>query len=99
MNKPLTEKQITQQIRYILKLHSVFHWKQWQGAMSTAGVPDILGVQRGTGKLIGIEVKTIKGKVSKEQQYFIDLINANGGIAFVARSVDEVMEKLNLSKG
>ena len=97
--KPLTEKEITIQIRYVLKLYGVFHWKVFQTLGSTVGVPDIIAIQKGTGKLIGIEIKTARGKVSTAQQYFIDLINANGGIAFVARSAMDVINTLGLRPG
>jgi len=52
------------------------------------GVSDILGIHNG--RLLAIEVKTPSGRVSKEQQDFIDRVQQEGGIAFVARSVSEV---------
>lgn len=62
--------------------------------MGARGVPDILGIYQGS--LLGIEIKTATGKPSPEQERFIQNINDAGGIAFVARSVDDVIEKLNL---
>jgi Holliday junction resolvase len=59
---------------------------------STPGVPDIIGCWKG--KLLGIEVKTKSGKLSERQALFIESINLEGGIAFVARSVEDVMERL-----
>ena len=38
-----------------------------------------------------IEVKTPRGRVSEEQQAFIDALAADGGIAVVARSVDDAL--------
>lgn len=97
--KPLSEKQITQQIRYILKLHGILHWKQWQGAMSTPGIPDILGVQPKTGRMIAIEIKSSRGKISPAQENVMRLLKEAGAIVLVARSVDDVMVNLNLLKG
>jgi hypothetical protein len=57
------------------------------------GVSDILGVLHG-GRIICIEVKSPKGRISPHQQQFIDAINSAGGLAFVARSVDEVINVL-----
>ena len=57
------------------------------------GVSDILAVLP-DGKLLAIEVKSIYGKVSKEQQEFINKINNNKGCAFVARSIKDVEENL-----
>ena len=90
------EADITKQIRAYLKILGVFHWKAWQGLGSTPGVPDILGCWKG--KLLGIEVKADRGRLSEKQQLFIDRINAEGGLAFVARSVQDVMEKLEGAK-
>jgi hypothetical protein len=99
MKQPaLKEKDITRQIRNVLKTFGIFHWKVWQGLGSTPGVPDIVGILK-DGRFLGIEVKTERGVVSDHQSRFIENINATGGCAFVARSVDEVIEKLNLRKG
>jgi len=99
MKQPtLKEADITKQIRNVLKTFRIFHWKVWQGLGSTPGVPDIVGIMP-DGRFLGIEVKTAKGVLSDHQSKFIENINAAGGFAFVARSVDDVIEKLNLRKG
>jgi hypothetical protein len=41
-----------------------------------------------------IEVKTARGRVSAEQQNFMEQVNAAHGIAIIARSPDEAMEKI-----
>ena len=41
-----------------------------------------------------VEVKTPKGRVKAEQQQFIDHINSAGGIAGIARSVDDAKDIL-----
>jgi penicillin-binding protein-related factor A (putative recombinase) len=56
------------------------------------GVSDILGIVEG--KMLAIEVKSAKGRVSPEQRVFITRINNEGGIAFVARNVDQVAREL-----
>jgi penicillin-binding protein-related factor A (putative recombinase) len=62
--------------------------------MSTPGVPDIIGCFKG--RLIGIEIKSEKGVVSESQKEFIENINRAGGLAFVARSLEDVIEGLGL---
>jgi hypothetical protein len=62
------------------------------GAYAIKGVSDILGVLP-DGKLLAIEVKTKKGRVSKAQEMFIQRINNKDGVAFVARSLEDVKEK------
>jgi len=46
------------------------------------------------GVFLAIEVKSAKGIVTPAQQSFLDQINAAGGRAFVARSVDDVAREL-----
>lgn len=57
------------------------------------GVSDILGILP-DGRFLAIEVKAKYGVVSAEQQLFLDRINKNGGIGFIARSLDDVSSKL-----
>lgn len=94
----MKEKEITTQIRNVLKLYGVFHWKVFQSLGSTPGVPDILGILPG-GRMLAIEVKTERGKVSPHQERFIKNINDNGGLAFVARSFDDVVRTLKMEVG
>lgn len=56
------------------------------------GVSDILGIYKG--RFLAIEVKSQTGVVSKEQKEFINNVNKEGGIAFVARSIEDVKKAL-----
>jgi hypothetical protein len=91
---PTPEALLTRSIRQLLNSVGVFHWKNFGGFMGAKGVPDILGCYRG--RLLGIEVKTPTGKISPDQQGFIDSINRAGGVAFVARSLEDVITGLGL---
>jgi Holliday junction resolvase len=91
---PTAEAQLTRSIRQLLRSLGIFHWKVWGGPMSTPGVPDIIGCFKG--RLIGIEIKSEKGVVSEYQKEFIENINRAGGLAFVARSLEDVIEGLGL---
>lgn len=57
------------------------------------GCPDVLGQLR-DGRCIAIECKRPSGKMTPEQAAFLDCVRANGGVALVARSVDDVVEAL-----
>lgn len=57
------------------------------------GIPDLLGIWRGLP--LAIEVKNEKGKVSPAQAGFLLKFEKAGGIAFVARSLDDVLKKLH----
>lgn len=58
------------------------------------GISDILGIHKG--RLLAIEVKRPGGKPTTDQVAFIDRVNEEGGIGFVADNVDEVVERLEL---
>lgn len=91
---PTEEAQLTRSIRQLLNSLGIFHWKSWGGPMSTPGVPDLICCFKG--RLVGIEIKSEKGIVSEYQKEFIDNINRAGGLAFVARSLEDVIEGLGL---
>lgn len=60
----------------------------------TKGICDILGVLNG-GRALAIEVKRPGAKPNTHQQRFIDSFNATGGYAFIATSVQDVVDQLN----
>lgn len=103
----MNEKTIENSILNFLKHIGVFCWKnQTTGVFDPTkkvfrkssnphhikGVADILGCIEG--RMIAIEVKAEKGKVSPEQRVFLTRINQEGGVAFVARSIDQVAREL-----
>ena len=59
------------------------------------GGSDIIGIQKKTGRFIAIEVKAPRGKLTKEQEQFLNAVRNAGGIAGVARSAKEAIELLN----
>lgn len=58
------------------------------------GSSDIIGIHHGSGRFLAVEVKTQRGRVSKEQLAFIDAINKAGGIAGIARSPADALALL-----
>lgn len=91
----ITEADVTHQIRQVLKLCNVWHWKNWSGPMTyPKGIADILGIYNG--RMLAIEVKKPGGKVSPHQRSFLKRVNEEGGIGFVAYSVDDVVSQLGL---
>jgi len=59
------------------------------------GVSDIIGILKPSGRMLAIEVKSATGKLSTRQKAFLDQINADGGMAICARSVDDVLAALD----
>lgn len=90
------ESEIRKSIQRYLDLRGIFNWRQWQGQFSVKGVPDIVGILPGSGKILGIEVKRPGGKPSDAQIAFIEHINRSGGVAFFATSVEDVALKLEV---
>ena len=72
------------------------------------GVSDIIGVKRvnvadlvrdgieHVGICTAIEIKTEKGKPSEHQEKFIERIKREGGIAFIAKSIEDVINGLGI---
>jgi hypothetical protein len=100
---PSKEKPIENQILTWLRLKGVFAWKnQSTGIFDPRkgifrksnnpfhinGVSDILGVWHG--RPLAIEVKSETGRVSDAQKEFITRFREAGGIAFIARSIEDV---------
>ena len=103
--KPRTEKEITRSIRDLLKIFGIDHWKVWQGLGSHKGVSDILGFYKK--RFFAIEVKRedalkcpyyCNHKICGDQKIYLNMVNRNGGNGFVARSIDDVVEKLDLGE-
>lgn len=104
--KDIPEFAIQNQILNYLRVNGIFHWRQENNARfdkkkgrhlfyGMKGVPDILGILK-DGRLLAIEVKSEKGVVSIHQDHFIKMINERNGIAFVARSWEDVRERLKI---
>lgn len=104
----MSEKQIENTILNWLEWKGIFAWKTktvgtfdvrsgrfLKGSkLYRKGVSDIIGILPDS-KLFAIEVKSKKGYVQPHQKEFIEQINNRGGLAFVARSIDDVEEKLD----
>jgi Holliday junction resolvase len=88
------EKQVLDAIRKYLRSKGAYVVKQHGSGMSEAGVPDLLCCYKG--RFIGIEVKRnhVQSRVSKIQEQHLLRIRAAGGIAIVARQVQDVREVL-----
>lgn len=57
------------------------------------GMPDVLGQMPG-GRLLAIEVKRPSGVVTDDQAAFLEMATAGGALAFVARNIDDVLERI-----
>ena len=100
----MLESEIQKAITDYLAARKIFCWKNHNTGVPNGrgglrkggkkGVSDILGIYKG--RFLAIEVKTPKGKTTEAQDQFLAQVVKNGGIGFVARSVDNVKELLEL---
>ena len=56
--------------------------------LAAPGVSDLIGWTEG-GRFVAVEVKGPRGRVTAEQAAFLDLVRRSGGLAGVARSVED----------
>jgi penicillin-binding protein-related factor A (putative recombinase) len=95
---PLTEAELTKQIRDWLDANHIWHYKHWQGSRrgrsGRKGVSDIIGIYKG--KFMAIEVKTSKAALRPEQAQFLGEVAQQYAIAIVARSLEDVIEGLRV---
>lgn len=101
----LSEKEIQNQILTWLWYHRIDCWQndsvgifdiksgcyRKKGKFFVYGRPDIEGILSPTGRWLGIEVKTPTGVVSAAQKEFIYRAQLAGGLVFVARSLEDVI--------
>lgn len=90
----------------VLRQHPAIAWveRQNSGAYKDGkrfirygwpGCADILG-QLQDGRFLAVEVKAPAGRLRPEQAAFLELVLQHGGVAFVARSLDDINTNLAL---
>jgi len=85
-----TENQIQSAIRECLQWQGWFVIRHQQGLGCHKGLSDLTAVKNG--RVVWIEVKTLKGKLSEWQEKFRTEIEAHGGKYLVARKLDDVKD-------
>lgn len=64
----------------------------------TRGASDLLGILAPFGRFVALEVKTPRGRLSLEQELFLDLVRKRGGFAAVVHSAEEALSALNRAR-
>lgn len=98
MEKIPLESAITKSIMLWLKANGYYAVKIHGAAYQTAGLPDIVAIDR-KGRMVGLEVKRpVMGKVTELQKRTLEEINLHGGYAVVVRSVEAAKQALERSE-
>jgi VRR-NUC domain. len=100
--QPWTRKVVAEQLQALCQIREAGRYVQF--GVGSPGGSDLIGYRRVrvTPEMVGqeiaqfaaVEVKTPRGRVRPEQQQFIDHVLSAGGIAGIARSVDEAKDIL-----
>lgn len=92
------ERTITDGIMAWLKKEGYWAAKIHGAAYQTAGLPDIVAIDR-KGRFVGLEVKRPKiGKVTQLQRRTLENINMGGGYAVVVRSLEDAVGAMAASE-
>lgn len=75
------EKVFEKKVKDYLTSRGCWVLKTWSNGIQREGVPDLLVCCNGC--FVGIELKQMRGRVSKLQEYNIEMIRNAGGIAIV----------------
>lgn len=95
------EKDIQKAILSWLKETGLLHWRQNSGSVFVGnrrvvlgedGLPDIIVVVPPTGKVLGLEVKSLRGKLRPVQAEFMASLREAGGTYVVVRNLQSAME-------
>lgn len=85
----MLEKPFQARVIQLAKFHGfelVYH--TWNSQRSAPGFPDLVMVSTRHGRILYRELKSTKGRVSKEQQAWLDALVANGQDAGIWRPAD-----------
>lgn len=100
----MSESEIQDAIRLALPASRVVLWRNNVGTARhlgrfvryglAPGSSDLVGILRGSGRFVALEVKTPKGKLHDEQKSWLRLVRDAGGFAAVVRSVQEAVDAI-----
>ena len=92
------EREITNRIMEWLKKAGYWAVKIHGAAYQTAGLPDIVAIDR-KGRMVGLEVKRPKiGRVTELQKRTLENINMGGGYGVVVRSLADAQAAIAASE-
>lgn len=91
---PTPEAILKRSIKDLLRTLGIFYFSALQGLGSYPGVSDFLGIYKG--RFLAIEAKAPHGVASPAQKEFLRRIEADGGIAILAYTIEDVINGLGV---
>ncbi|MDR2482243.1 MAG: VRR-NUC domain-containing protein [Treponema sp.] len=101
---PIPENEVKRTCLEYLTLQGIYAWINNTGALPAGdkrfirfghpGSSDIIGILPG-GRFLAVECKSNTGRLSEAQEEFLAAVRANGGLAVVARSYEDIAEALH----
>jgi len=85
---PVTETDLREQIRTLCKLYGWIMYFTWQSIHSPRGFPDLVLANPEQKRVIFAELKTEKGKVTANQEEWLNTLKACGQTVYVWRPAD-----------
>ena len=89
----MSERALTTRILHAIRDRGHWAMKVVGHGMQGGGYPDIIACVRG--RLVGIEVKVGKNKLTKLQELRAHQIGASGGYFFVARDLEDILIEID----
>lgn len=87
----MTEADLKDRIMRVLRgVPDAYFWRQGATPYGRSGIADILGCW--SGQMVAIEVKMPGNKPTPAQCGFINNIKETGGLAFIAYTLDDVLD-------
>lgn len=82
------EGKVKAHVKKVLDKYGAWYFMPYQAGFTRRGIPDIIGVLRGT--MFAVEVKAAKGKTTALQERELETLRGHGCIAFVVASDEDV---------
>lgn len=108
-NKTNKEGKLQKLILDWLWANKYYAWRNYVGPVirgekrfshnPAAGMPDIMGLLKVSGRLFAIEVKVGRNTLSSLQKMKLAELQTHGAVAFVARDLETVIQTLGESHG
>ncbi len=86
----ITENDVKKQVKQLLSLKGYFHFHVLQGLGAYKGIPDIIAIRNN--RVLFLEIKRPKGRLSDYQKQFQSDIEGQGGEYYVIKCIEDLVK-------